>query len=65
MRKAVQAKTDEKIVFAWIVWPDKATRDTGMQKMMEDPRMNPETNRKRFDVKRLTWGGLAPVVRPG
>ena len=64
--RAVQAKDDEAVVFSWIEWPDKATRDTGMSKMMElmktDPRMNPETNPMPFDGQRMIYGGFAPVV---
>lgn len=65
MRKAVQARPDEKIVFSWIVWPDKTARDAGMKVMMEDPRMNPETNPMPFDGKRLIYGGFVPVVQSG
>ena len=61
-QRAVQAKDDETVVFSWIEWPDKATRDAGMEKMMKDPRMNPETNPMPFDGKRMIYGGFAPVV---
>jgi uncharacterized protein YbaA (DUF1428 family) len=64
-RKAVQAKDDETVVFSWIEWPDKATRDAGMEKMMKDPRMNPETNPMPFDGKRMIFGGFAPVLELG
>ena len=61
-QRAVQARDDESVVFSWIEWPDKATRDKGMEKMMKDPRMNPETNPMPFDGKRMIFGGFAPVV---
>lgn len=61
-QRAVQARDDETVVFSWIEWPDKATRDAGMEKMMKDPRMNPETNPMPFDGKRMIYGGFAPVV---
>ncbi|MBB3060507.1 DUF1428 domain-containing protein [Microbulbifer rhizosphaerae] len=63
---AVQAKDGETVVFSWIEWPDKATRDAGMGKMEElmktDPRMNPEKNPMPFDGMRLIYGGFEPVV---
>jgi len=65
-RKAVQAKEDETVVFSWIEWPDKATRDAAMARMDElmktDDRFNPEKNPMPFDGKRLIYGGFAPVV---
>lgn len=65
-RRAVNATTEESVVFSWIEWPDKATRDAGMSKMMEmmktDPRMNPQTNPMPFDGARLIFGGFSPVV---
>jgi uncharacterized protein YbaA (DUF1428 family) len=60
--RAVQAKDDETVVFSWIEWPDKATRDTGMGKVMKDPRMNPENNPMPFDGKRLIYGAFTRVV---
>lgn len=59
---AVKAKDDETVVFSWIEWPDKATRDAGMKKMMDDPRMDPVNNPMPFDGKRMIFGGFVPVV---
>lgn len=65
-RRAVQAKEDETVVFSWIEWPDKATRDAAMGRMDElmkkDDRMNPEKNPMPFDAKRMIYGGFSPVV---
>ena len=65
-RRAVQAKDDETVVFSWIEWPDKASRDAAMGRMGElmktDDRFNPETNPMPFDGKRMIYGGFAPVV---
>ena len=69
-RKAVHAKDDETVVFSWIEWPDKATRDAAFAKMQDwmrhpekaDPRMHPEKNPMPFDGKRLIFGGFTPLV---
>jgi uncharacterized protein YbaA (DUF1428 family) len=62
-KRAVQAKDDETVVFAWVEWPDKATRDAAMEKFRSDPRMNdPGNNPPPFDGKRMIFGGFAPVL---
>lgn len=69
-RRAVQATDDETVVFSWIEWPDKATRDVAYAKMTEwmknpenaDPRMHPEKNPMPFDGLRLIYGGFQPIV---
>lgn len=65
-RRAVRAKEDEAVLFSWIEWPDKATRDAGMEKMMttmeSDSRLNPEKNPMPFDGMRMIFGGFVPVV---
>lgn len=58
LHTAVMRKPDETVVLSWITWPSKAVRDAGMQKVMEDPRMNPDVNPMPFDGKRMIWGGF-------
>jgi len=65
-RKAVQAKDNETVVFSWVEWPDKATRNAAMGRMNElmktDDRFNPQKNPMPFDGKRMIFGGFSPVV---
>lgn len=69
-RKAVQAAEDETVVFSWIEWPDKETRDAAFATMTDwmenpekaDPRMDHRKNPMPFDGKRLIFGGFAPIV---
>lgn len=65
-RKAVQAKDDETVAFSWIEWPDKATRDAGMDRFHElaqtDSRFDAEKNPVPFDGGRMIYGGFAAVV---
>ncbi len=53
-KRAVKAADNEAVVFSWIEWPSKAVRDAGNEKMMKDPRMNPED--MPFDGKRMIFG---------
>ena len=36
--RAVEAKDDETVMFSWIEWPDKATRDAGMKAISKPDR---------------------------
>lgn len=58
---AVMAKEDEAVVFSWIEYPDKATRDSAGEKMMSDPRFE-ALGAMPFDGKRMIYSGFAPVV---
>ncbi len=60
-RKAVAAEDGEKIVFSWIVWPDKAACDRSWAIMDDDPRVA-EMGAMPFDGKRMIFGGFTPLV---
>jgi len=59
---AVQKKDDETVVFSWIVWPSRQARDAGMNKVMADPRVQPDVNPMPFDGKRMIFGGFEVLV---
>ncbi|MEO0823325.1 MAG: DUF1428 domain-containing protein [Pseudomonadota bacterium] len=59
---AVLRKQDEGVVFSWVIWPDKDTRDAGWGKIMEDPRMQPDANPMPFDGQRLIYGGFERIL---
>jgi uncharacterized protein YbaA (DUF1428 family) len=65
-RRAVEAQSEETVIFSWVEWPDKATRDAAFAKMMSedfnDPRMDQTRNPMPFDGKRMIFGGFVPVV---
>lgn len=58
--RAVQAKDGEVVTLSWIVWPDKATRDAGWAKVMEDPRM--KEAEMPYDGKRMIYGGFQQIL---
>ncbi|WP_366512926.1 DUF1428 domain-containing protein [Sphingomonas telluris] len=64
-RKAVDAKPEEKVVFAWFEYPDRAARDAANEKMMSDPRMEEMGKNMPFDAKRMIFGGFNAIVEEG
>lgn len=64
-RRAVKLAENEKVVFSWVVWPDKATADASHDKMMADQRMDAFGEQMPFDGKRMVYGGFDPLVVRG
>ena len=60
--RAVKAEDGENVIFSIVIWPDKATRDNGWEKIMGDPEMQPDAMSMPFDGKRMFWGGFKPFV---
>jgi uncharacterized protein YbaA (DUF1428 family) len=58
---AVQAQPDETVVFSWMEYPDKRTRDGANSQMMSDPAMA-EMAEMPFDAKRMVWSGFESLV---
>ncbi len=63
-RKAVDAKPDEKVVFAWFEYPSREVRDATNAKMMSDPRFEQFADMP-FDGKRMVVGGFEAIVEEG
>jgi uncharacterized protein YbaA (DUF1428 family) len=61
-RRAVNAKPDETIVFAFIEWPSKQASSEAWEKIMKDERMQPPSGDVPFDGKRMFWGGFEVVI---
>ena len=60
--RAVQAREDEVVVFSWIVYADRASRDEIMAKVMVDERLKPGMENMPFDGKRMIFGGFQPFL---
>jgi len=63
-RMAVKAQPGEKVVFSWVIWPDKQTSETAHENMMKDPRFSEEMEMP-FDGKRMVLGSFTPALTFG
>jgi uncharacterized protein YbaA (DUF1428 family) len=59
--RSVELKDDETVVFAWMTWPDKATRDAAYKKMMTEMDEN-SMDDMPFDGKRMIFGGFTELL---
>ncbi len=60
--RAVQAKEDEIVIFAWITYPSRDVPDEINAKVMEDPRFADSMQNSPFDSKRMIYGGFEPFL---
>jgi uncharacterized protein YbaA (DUF1428 family) len=60
--RAVQAKDDEIVIFAYALYESRAKRDEVNKKVMEDPRLKCDMNNMPFDAKRMIFGGFESFI---
>lgn len=56
--RAVLAKDDETVVFAWVTYESREQRDAVLKKVLEDPRMKDNMDNMPFDGARMIYGGF-------
>lgn len=56
--RAVLATADEVVVFSWITYESRQSRDEVLKKVMADPRLKDDMQNMPFDGKRLIYGGF-------
>ena len=61
--RAVQAKEDETVVFAWVLYESRARRDEILAKVMADPRLKYDMSTTPFDGKRMIYGGFETFMQ--
>lgn len=59
--RAVKAEEGERVVFSFLEWPDKQTRDEAWKKIMSDESLKPEGDIP-FSGPRMFWGGFQPIL---
>lgn len=63
-KKMNKLKSDETVIFAYIVYKNKAHRNKVNAKVMIDPRMQiPAGTTMSFDAKRFAMGGFKVLVQ--
>jgi len=63
--KGLKLKKSETVVFAWIVYASRKSRDRVNAKVMKDPRLNAmmaKGEKMPFDMKRMMYGGFEVLV---
>lgn len=60
-RRAVNALPGEKVVFSWVVWPDRKAGALAHKGMWDDPRWQ-DIEASPVDAKRMIMGGFEPIL---
>ena len=65
----VDAKEDEVVVFGWVVFDSKVSRDLANKNVPTDSRMTDliapltDSSRPIFNAKRMVYGGFEPLIQ--
>jgi len=60
--RAVQARDDEVVVFAWVTYASRAERDRILKLVMADERLKGSMDNPIFDAGRMIYGGFEAIV---
>ncbi|MFO0676217.1 MAG: DUF1428 family protein [Polyangiaceae bacterium] len=65
--RSVKLKSDEVVLFSWVVYASRKDRDRVNKKVMSDPRIlgMHDTMRKILDGKRMIFGGFKTMFEYG
>ena len=61
--RGIKAKPGETVVFSWILFKSRASRDRVNAKVMKDKRMAMAPTPMPFDFKRMIYGGFTVAVK--
>ena len=61
--KLLKLKKGETAIFSWVIFKSKAHRNKVHAALMRDPRMTKGPKVMPFDMKRMSWGGFAPIIK--
>lgn len=60
--RSVKQKKGEVVVFAYITYRSRKSRDAILKKVMADPRMDMDPKKMPLDMKRMIYGGFKSIV---
>lgn len=62
--RSVKLKAGEVVIFSWITYKSRKSRDTIMAKVMKDKRLAAFMDPKKlpFDGRRMIFGGFKPMI---
>ena len=62
--RLIDAKSNETVIFSWIVFASREHRDAVNKKVINDPRLRKmmEEGAMPFDLERMAYGGFNSIV---
>lgn len=60
--QSVKLKKDEVVIFSYITYRSRKSRDAVMKKVMSDKRLKMDMSTMPFDGKRMIFGGFKAIV---